>query len=95
MKNTALLLLLTNCFTSASAQQAYENNLFELQPSQQVFESEQQLAEYIKANKPSTFLYFDRLSLTAKKRVFEHHQENTEKDITEVIINVYRKHSRG
>jgi hypothetical protein len=90
-----LLMLFALSFTSVGAQQMYENNLFGEAPVKTVFETEQQLAEYIKANKPSTFLYFERLSFSGKKRVFEHHQENTDQDITEVVLKVYRKTSRS
>ena len=95
MKKNMLLMLLVAGFTAVNAQQVYENNLFGETPVDTVFETEQQLAEYIKANKPSTFLYFDRLSFSGKKRVFEHHQENTDQDITEVVLKVYRKTSRS
>ncbi len=95
MKKYMLLMLFALSLTPVGAQQMYENNLFGETPVKTVFETEQQLAEYIKANKPSTFRYFERLSFSGKKQVFEYHQENTDQDITEVVIKVYRKTSRS
>jgi hypothetical protein len=94
MKKVMLWVILLSCSVSIEAQ-VYENNLFGKKPQQLSFESEQQMVEYIKTNKPSTFRYFERLDYTAKKKVFQQHQENATQDITDIIIRVYRQHSRN
>ncbi len=67
MKYVKLIGWLALCFTAVDAQQVYENNLF-VQPQEQLaFKTEQQLSDYIKTNKPSTFRYFERLNFSGKK----------------------------
>lgn len=84
----ASLLLLFSI--SISAQESYERNLFTLQTEQKVFSTEQQMSVYLKDNKASTFHYFERLDISAQKRVFEFHQKNPDQDITDVVIQIYR-----
>ncbi len=59
------------------------------------FESLEQLSEYIKKNKPSTYRYFERLAIPARKRVFHQHQADQQLDITEMVLQEYRNRPRG
>lgn len=93
MKKLIMALLIYTTMT-VSAQQTIEYSLFNGNETVQTFKSENHLAEYIKSNKPSTYLYFERLSSMAKKRVFQKHQEDQQQDITEIVLAVYKKRGR-
>lgn len=94
MKKLVWLCFVGCYFSPVDAQQGYENNIFGLSQEQKLFATEQQLSEYIKTNKPSTFRYFERLSISGKRKVFEQYKNNPTQDITEVIVRVYRQQSR-
>ena len=78
----------------SSAQAVYENNLFS-QPEVVTIDSQEQLISYLQNNKPRTFQYFERLSLRARKQVLKQHQEQPKKDLSDIIIRVYRNESRS
>ncbi|TDR23576.1 hypothetical protein [Marinicella litoralis] len=78
---------------SVAAEVVYDNDLFNAQAEKLVFDSEAKLAAYIKLNMPSTYLYFERLDSMSKKRVFQRHQENQNKDLTEIVLLEYRNRS--
>ncbi|WP_154223586.1 hypothetical protein [Marinicella rhabdoformis] len=69
-----------------------ERNLFAISQPVLTFQDEIELVNYIKSNKPSTFKYYDRLDQQAKKQVFKKHQEEQSKDITEIVLQIYRTH---
>lgn len=89
-----LTIALTSGF-SVQAQEVYENNLFNTQPSRLIFNSEEQMVSYLEKNKPSTFRYFQRLSFVQQKQVFKQHQANPQADITDIVVKAYRTSSRG
>ncbi len=88
-----LLTLIAVTSLSVKADTVIETGLFDQAAENFAFESASQLEEHIKTNMPSTYLYFERLNAMAKKRVFQHHQENTDKDITEIVLVEYRNRS--
>lgn len=88
----ALMLLSGVVFAETANDQSVERNLFAIAKPAITFEDEIQLVNYIKSNKPSTFRYYDRLNQQAKKQVFKKHQEEQNKDITEIVLQVYRTH---
>lgn len=96
MKKNILMVVLISIGNMGWAETVNEpeqaRNIFAASQSVQRFTDEQQLLEYIKVNKPSTFRYYDRLDQQAKKQVFKKHQENQTQDITEIVLLVYRKH---
>ncbi len=83
--------------SESQAQAVYENNLFAEQQQQKVlsFESEQQLSEYLENNKASTYRYFQRLTTSNKKQVFELHKANPDSDITDIVVKIYRTNNRS
>lgn len=83
--------------SESQAQAVYENNLFAVQQQQKVlnFNSEQQLSEYLENNKASTFRYFQRLTASNKKQVFDQHKANPDHDITDIVVKVYRTNNRS
>lgn len=92
MRIRLVAMLLFTVFT-VFGQEVYENDLFALESEVLVFSSTAELADHLKVNMPSTYMYFERLNVTAQKRVFEQYRENTSKDITEIILTEYRKRS--
>ena len=92
MRIRLVAMLLLTAFT-VTGQEIYENDLFVLDREVLVFSSTAELADHLKVNIPSTYLYFERLGITSQKRVFEQYKENTSKDITEIILTEYRKRS--
>ena len=88
--------LLFGCFMSeVYALEIYENSLFGLPQERNQFESLDEMAAFIKDQKPTTYTYFDRLSQPARKQVFELHQQQPDQDITELILKVYRHRARN
>lgn len=73
-----------------SADEIYEQNLFTVETKQLKIQTEQQFIEHIKTNMPSTFIYYQRLDINAQKRVFKSHQDDADKDITELVLSEYR-----
>lgn len=96
MKKIILMVVLNSVVNLGSAETVnevnQERNIFAVSQTVRTFSDEQQLLEYIKSNKPSTFRYYDRLDQQAKKQVFKKHQENQTQDITEIVLQVYRQH---
>ena len=95
-----IAIIITFCFASgigssetvdAVESSANKNqNIFAVNQAVESFSNQNQLNEYLKSNKPSTFRYFDRLNFQAKKQVLKKHQENQAQDITEIVLHVYR-----
>ena len=94
MRNLSLTLLFSCFLSDLNAQEIYENSLFGVQQDSQQFASLDEMVTYIKDRKPTTFVYYDRLSQPAKKQVFQLHQQEPETDITELILKVYRQRAR-
>ncbi len=92
MKNLITILMIT-LSGSVFADEVYEQNLFATETKKVSFQTEQQFIEYLKTNMPSTYVYFQRLNAPAQKRVYSEHKENTSDDITEIVLNEYRKRS--
>ena len=90
MKKALMLWCMVSCSCCLHAQEVYENNLFDVSEPNYSFASESDLVQYLKTNKVSTYLYYERLSYAAQQRVFKHHKENTNRDITEIVIFEYR-----
>lgn len=89
MKNIMLILL--GLFSAqVVANEIYEQNLFMVETKQIKVESEKQWVEFIKTNMPRTYVYYQRLDTNAQKRVFKSYQENSNKDITELVLLEYR-----
>lgn len=93
MKYIILLTGLLGTSPWAQADEVYENGLFTEPAKMQNFDSQIKLEAYIKSNMPSTYRYFERLTAMSKKRVFQQHQENKSKDITEIVLVEYRNRS--
>lgn len=93
MKYIIIIGLMVHISFEIKANDVYKDGLFTQQARTLNFDSESKLAEHIKSNMPSTYLYYDRLTTMAKKRVFEHHKENLNKDITEIVLIEYRNRS--
>ena len=94
MKRLIVVIICSFVCTAAVAETInepnFEQNLFSISNQALIFESEVQLENFIKSNKPSTFKYYDRLDQQAKKQVFKKHLDNQDKDITEIVLQVYR-----
>lgn len=89
MKNIMLILL--GLFSAqVVSNEIYEQNLFMVETKQIKVESEKQWVEFIKTNMPRTYVYYQRLDTNAQKRVFKSYQENSNKDITELVLLEYR-----
>jgi|GEM_PF-6473610 len=93
MRKLIIITLMIQLSLAAKAYENYADGLFSEQPQRQVFATQSKLEQHIKSNLPSTYLYFERLSNTAKNRVFEYHLANNNKDLTEIILNEYRNRS--
>jgi hypothetical protein len=89
MKNTLLLILIITS-VNALADEIYEQDLFAVETKQIKLKTEQQFINFIQTNMPSTFVYYQRLDSHAQKRVFKSHQNNEDKDITELVLTEYR-----
>ncbi len=93
MRNLILFTLIVSTSFCVQADQVIENGLFEDEKQVFTFESANQLEQHIKSNMPSTYLYFERLTAMAKKRVFQRHQADKNKDLTEIVLVEYRNRS--
>jgi hypothetical protein len=89
MKNIIFIVALNLlCFT-VWAQNTEDQNIFAL--TKVSFTSEDEMANYLKKNKPSTYAYFNRLSNLNKSKAFRKHQDDGDKDLTEIILTLYRQ----
>ncbi len=73
------------------AEEAPRPNIFDPTPESHVFAEQSLLEQYLRDQKPSTFKYYQRLDATAQKQVFEAHRNDQDKDITELVLVVYRR----
>ncbi|MEZ5472711.1 MAG: hypothetical protein R3E90_13145 [Marinicella sp.] len=92
MKNITLIAF-SLFSTQIVADEIYDQGLFGVETKQIKIKSEQQFKAYIKDNMPKTFVYFQRLNSNAQKRVYTSHLENTNQDITELVLLEYRNRS--
>ena len=90
MKRLLSLLLFTQITFSTNAIQTVDENIFAYTNTDIQFSSEADMTEFIKSEKPSTFVYFNRLSDSLKKKVFRKHQEDISKNLTEIVLTIYR-----
>lgn len=84
--STMVLLVVTSTY----ADDTYDNGLFGLENPGIKLETEQKFIEFMKTNKPSTYTYYQRLNTAAQKRVYSAHQQDKDKDITEIVLLEYR-----
>ena len=90
MKILLYLLLLTLITFSTYAQESKDENIFAYSNSDIQFSSEIEMIEFIQNEKPSTYFYFNKLSDSLKKKVMRKHQEDPSKDLTEIVLTIYR-----
>lgn len=93
MNKTIAMSLMLVASTPTLTQDYSDSNLFALNQSIE-FDSLEQLTDYIKNHKPSTYRYYERLNTKAKKRVLDQHQADQKLDITEVVLQEYRQRPR-
>ncbi len=91
MKKALTTLLFMAC--CSHAQQTPETDLFTMELVQ--LDSVDQLTVYIRDNKPTTYRYYERLTLPARKRVLQQHQADQKLDLTEMVLEEYRHRPRG
>jgi hypothetical protein len=90
MKILLYLLLLSLITFSTEAQESKDENIFAYSNSDIQFSTETEMIAFIQNEKPSTYIYFKKLSDSLKKKVFRKHQEDLNKDLTEIVLTIYR-----
>jgi hypothetical protein len=90
MNKLFCLLLIFLLATSVHSQETDDENIFAYSNSSIEFKSESEMQTYLKKEKSSTFFYYEKLSDSLKKKVFIKHKEDSTKDLTEIVLTVYR-----
>jgi hypothetical protein len=90
---TVVMLLLVSGLTKA--QDVYDNGLFNTEQQLPLFNSTQDLTEYLQQQMPGTFRYYERLDMPARKKVLDQLLANEDQDLTEIVIQVYRQRGRN
>lgn len=89
MKYLFVLFSLTLLQITVEAQEGDDQNIFT--QSKVSFVTENEMANYLKNKKPSAYLYYQKLSGLNQSKVFRRHQSNKDKDLTEIILTIYRQ----
>lgn len=91
MKKAFTVLLFIAC--GSHAQEVPDSDLFGIKLVQ--LDSVEQLTVHIRDNKPTTYRYYERLTLSARKRLLQQYQENQNLDLTEMVLQEYRQRPRS
>ena len=94
MQKALTLLVLVVIGGHLQAQDITNSDLFGMNQSNQ-FETVEHMTAFIKDQKPTTYRYYERLTTTARKRVWQQLQANKSLDITEIVLEEYRHRPRG
>ncbi len=94
MQKALTLMIMVVLGGQIRAQDITESDLFGMNQTHQ-FETIDQMAAYIKDQKPTTYRYYLRLNAPARKRVWQQLQADQNSDITEMVLEEYRHRPRG
>lgn len=95
MKKLYIPLLSVIAFSSVAQEinNTYSNINFETKPTQIAYNNETEMVAHLKNYKSQTYKYYIKLDSIAKDKVYQNHIKNSDKNITNIILELYLEKS--